>query len=610
MERACKTIHLEPRKTAHECRLCLKSLPENERPLWKWDRRIIHAANESRPVGIGNPRPHHECISLGPIIEKCMWNDHMRDVHVCWNDRVEADKITRYADCATCQHYWTDWPIRFDEHNLMPGVGGKRFNSSIFEWRGEYIMAFRDGWAGSEIWIARLTKDFKPTGFYRKLNLWHGEAQYGREDPRLFVFCNKLHIAYVGVQGVSGRVLKTNMLYARLGDDFGTEAIFAPKAPGVPQQQWQKNWSYFEHDSILYASYSIAPHKVLRLDGERCEWAYETPTRANWTWGEMRGGASPILVGDRFWCFFHSKTTHGGFMYYTGLLTFAAEPPFRVLEITPQPILVCHKPTQPSDQYAPVIFTCGAVKHGNEWVLSSGIHDRWMQLDKFNAAELQRSLLEISQPIWWASRSDWEADANIFLSVVGQNEYGLSANMTDWTVLDVGAHIGSFSYAAHRRGATLIHAYEPYPESADLLEINAKRMTGVTAFREAVGKEASRGSFPPLVQVANSGGWSVIPDVNGSAAIIGLGEMIRRMGRKIDLLKIDCEGGEWPAFIGVGDELKAVKRIVGEWHQYEYAGKRWTGTDLIGLLEPHGFRVIVDLPAPGTTWALFRAERN
>lgn len=289
-------------------------------------------------------------------------------------------------------------PIRFDETNLfpLPRVPGKRFNPSIMAYGDGYLLAFRNGWCGSEIFIGLLDKDFKPTKLVKKLELFHQhQANYGREDPRLFWFAGKLHIAYIGVVGPHD-ILYTSQLYARLNDDFETEEIFVPQYR--QRNYWEKNWQFFEHAGQLYAVYSIAPHRVLKIDGNNAEMVFDTPTRGNWSGGELRGGASPVLVGDEWYCFFHSRVESGKPVYNTGVYTFEDKPPFLVKRLTADPILVANPANTPADQWASVVFPGGAVRVGDKWLVAHGIDDRHTELHWFTQADIERRLVKL----------DWE----------------------------------------------------------------------------------------------------------------------------------------------------------------------------------------------------------
>lgn len=284
--------------------------------------------------------------------------------------------------------------LQFDHTTLCPDLPRWRFNPSLTEYRDGYLFAFRDGWRGSNVHVVPLDREFAPAGEAVRLDLWHAEANYGREDPRLFWFRGAVHVAYIGVVGGCAGV-KTSVLYARLGDDLRAEQVFYPHLPA--RNAWEKNWSFFEAEGGLFAVYSVSPHRVLRVSGDRAEFAHETPGPAPWHPGtEMRGGASPVRVGDEFWSFIHSSRTDpdGMKVYYTGLYTFSAAPPFRPLRIIPDAIDTANRATNP-DNYAAVLFACGAVRQGGRWVVSSGLHDRWSELRVYDHADLDRRLIPV-----------------------------------------------------------------------------------------------------------------------------------------------------------------------------------------------------------------------
>lgn len=328
---------------------------------------------------------------------------------------------------------------RLDEDCLAPHFPGKRFNSALIERPDGYLLAYRHGWAGSDVYLVHLDRAFKARGDPWKLDLFHPrEANYGREDPRLFWFRGRLHVAYVGVVG-GHSILHTSMLYARLSKDFmEVEEVYYPRIPG--RRSWEKNHSYFEWAGDLYAIYTITPHRILRIDGEHTEWAHETTTPVTWQHGEMRGGASPVRVGDEFWHFFHARTgAKNRLVYNMGVYVFSARPPFEVLRYTPRPVLEADPTTNPGN-YASVVFpngavpiyptmeeeparpatmvdarvcpSCGrrfdddvpAVPRGSiaatkplRWFVSMGIHDRWTEIHAFDHDELERAMVSIQR---------------------------------------------------------------------------------------------------------------------------------------------------------------------------------------------------------------------
>lgn len=281
--------------------------------------------------------------------------------------------------------------IRFDEHNLAPGQPGRRFNASLVrDERDEsaWVMAYRDGWRGSNIHVAELAEDFTPIRTTR-LDLRHAMAPYGREDPRLFIGAGIWYVSFIGVFGRE-RILHTNQLYARLSDDgrWAVERVYHPDY--AARQDWEKNWLFYRH----YAIYSLCPLVVLRIDGSTATLEHSHNWRPHWSGGLIRGGAPPVRVGDELYCFFHGRTEirRGQRVYNTGLLTLDARPPFLPRRLTPNPFWVADPATKPIDQYAACVFIAGAVLHDGKWFLSAGIHDRHTEIAVYDFDQIEKLL--------------------------------------------------------------------------------------------------------------------------------------------------------------------------------------------------------------------------
>lgn len=308
-----------------------------------------------------------------------------------------ADIAPRVRSCKGCDDY-SPWPRKLDRHSLWRGTPGERFNPGLLADGDGYLFAARNGWKGSDVLIGRLDARFRPVGPPRKLDLHHPiEAAFGREDPRLFWHDGRVHVSYIGVTGTSqGQIRHTSQLYARLSPTLDVEAVFSPAY--AARKAWEKNWAFFSRPIAgkpgLLAVYSIAPHHcILKLDGERASVYSEATWSPRWKGGEMRGGSPPVRVGDEYWHFFHDRVRgQGHFVYRTGLYTFDAAPPFRPRRILPVPILTADESTKPGEQYAAVVFCCGAVRRGDWWYLSHGIHDRWSEIHRFRHEDLDARL--------------------------------------------------------------------------------------------------------------------------------------------------------------------------------------------------------------------------
>lgn len=368
-------------------------------PAWREQFAGMMAGKERSRSGIQSSR--RPCRHRGELLRVdeyqvkscsgCVGKLLQVEVYPCGSAKRTAAECSP-AECLDCKDYEQPWPLKFTEHNLFPEMPGKRFNPSLIEWEDGYLMAYRDGWAGSEIHALRMSKELQPVGRPTKLELFHPLANFGREDPRLFMHNGQLHVVYIGVEG-KRRVKATNVLYARLANDLRVEQLWAIRLDR--RNGWEKNWMPISCDGELYFTYGYQPHRVLKVQNDSAEWAHETPNRIKWRWGEIRGGAAPMRVGDEYWSFFHSSHHDGIKTYVMGLLTHDVRPPFQIRRYVPLPLLVADATTRPADQYCRCVFPGGAVRNGNEWIIACGIHDRWMELHKLNHDDLERQLVTI-----------------------------------------------------------------------------------------------------------------------------------------------------------------------------------------------------------------------
>lgn len=104
-----------------------------------------------------------------------------------------------------------------------------------------------------------------------------------------------------------------------------------------------------------------------------------------------------------------------------------------------------------------------------------------------------------------------------------------------------------------------IHAYEPNLRLHGYLTKNLKQV-GAEIFREAVGAEAGMGSSSDA-----SDSRTAVFAMGGDTPIVAFSTVLERIGGVIDLLKIDCEGGEWDIFENA-ELFKKVRMIRMEYH--------------------------------------------
>lgn len=141
------------------------------------------------------------------------------------------------------------------------------------------------------------------------------------------------------------------------------------------------------------------------------------------------------------------------------------------------------------------------------------------------------------------------------------------------TVLDIGAHVGGFSYKVAKIFGARVHAYEVYGPNAEICKRNLAPIPGVEVFHSAVlgaGAVATGLNTPSGAAILTSvtegrrGQPSKVP-------YIGITEAIDKLAGKtgvVDLVKMNCEGSEKGIIKSLmkGSTPNRVRNIVMEWH--------------------------------------------
>lgn len=179
-----------------------------------------------------------------------------------------------------------------------------------------------------------------------------------------------------------------------------------------------------------------------------------------------------------------------------------------------------------------------------------------------------------------------EHDRHVFKRIFARDEYGLDGlapGRLD-TVVDVGAHIGAFALRVAPLARRVI-CLEPDPANFELLRANTARLGHVTCVPRAVaagrstrdlhlGINGSRNSLRPADPGRSRGAIPV--------ETAGLDDVFREHGvERCDLLKIDCEGGEYEIVYGAPPGLwSRIERIRMEYHPVPEAADRESGEGL------------------------------
>lgn len=134
------------------------------------------------------------------------------------------------------------------------------------------------------------------------------------------------------------------------------------------------------------------------------------------------------------------------------------------------------------------------------------------------------------------------------------------------TVVDVGASVGVFAYAASLSNPNRILCLEPQKSLFGTLTKNTDRLpVRVDCVNRAVGSSTGRNIVPGIYDKNHTEMWGNPTD----ADTVTFSDIIKEQNiQTIDFLKCDCEGGEYDIFNDENyDWIKNnVRKVAGEWH--------------------------------------------
>ena len=167
-------------------------------------------------------------------------------------------------------------------------------------------------------------------------------------------------------------------------------------------------------------------------------------------------------------------------------------------------------------------------------------------------------------------------DLGNFMSIVLHNEYVLPSRLDpEGAVIDVGAHVGSFAIAAYARGARNVWCFEPERSNFIALAENVANLAphvrayNLAVWRSDVAINSLR--YVPSEVLERTGGGHVFGGETATQEVEAVRfdsivDMASSGVRRIALVKLDCEGSEWPILLSSG-RLDLVDAIVGEFHE-------------------------------------------
>jgi len=174
-------------------------------------------------------------------------------------------------------------------------------------------------------------------------------------------------------------------------------------------------------------------------------------------------------------------------------------------------------------------------------------------------------------------RADKSGDIGILKELLVDRDYGDS--FQGYKIIDVGAYIGETALFFCSRGAEAVVAVEPAPDNAAIARENIARSPyadRITLLTVAVA--ATDGEMPFYLDEGNPQMHALLPTSDNQAyfkakeaVMVPVWSFERLMAEtgwaEVDLVKLDCEGAEFPILLETRAEvLQRVKRWVIEYH--------------------------------------------
>jgi FkbM family methyltransferase len=179
-----------------------------------------------------------------------------------------------------------------------------------------------------------------------------------------------------------------------------------------------------------------------------------------------------------------------------------------------------------------------------------------------------------------------------FFSICISDSYKLGAlsNESIKKVLDIGANQGLFVLVARKKfPKATIHAYEPNNNLNENISFNCEQLNS-NYFEEAIMP------FDCKVELAFSSSdlaTQALPNPIGHSTGISLTKAIERLGGKVDLVKMDCEGGEW-CLLDLPNDWKNIRYLTMEYHLWH--GNGHSIEELKEKIENINFKILLLRP--------------
>ena len=207
------------------------------------------------------------------------------------------------------------------------------------------------------------------------------------------------------------------------------------------------------------------------------------------------------------------------------------------------------------------------------WPFTKWLHF-WITCSKETMIELSGIKLVVRTGNMFSKATD----ISMIYECIVRDDYKIkSLGNKEGTIIDIGAHLGSFSlFASKKCPKYKVYSFEPSPSTYAVLKknIGINGFKNIKAFNKAVTSDGRpvRIYINPINSALNT-----IYDNKGHFADISsvsLQEIFTENSiRSCDFIKMDCEGAEYDILLNTPQSiLKKIKKMVIEYHNPDYFG--------------------------------------
>jgi predicted GH43/DUF377 family glycosyl hydrolase len=182
------------------------------------------------------------------------------------------------------------------------------------------------------------------------------------------------------------------------------------------QNRVEKNWMLFEGGGTKVV-YSICPLRVMSpVSAAADSLVFGNFATSYWNflpylfqYGQLRGGAQPVLRNGYFYNFCHSSyNTPDGNRYVAGVVKFECQAPFRMVSAIREPLELPNpfgtktQKCKLNPRVSSVVFPCGAVIDGDDWIVTYGLNDEHSLACRIPHSLIESLLDPVSRrgPLW------------------------------------------------------------------------------------------------------------------------------------------------------------------------------------------------------------------